>query len=181
MNSYTPTEILEEFRRRRYLEPLRDDCAIERTDGPDLDSLLMDEIRQWYASLIDTAPPQWLATEDVAAETAVKELPGTGTVELTLPDDVRRVVSLTIEGNPVPAVPITDLTNPLAALQGSPFTRGGRMRPVAILAAPQRIILYAHDPQGNPPRLASLTAVRLREDIYQFDNRAWETVPQIKI
>lgn len=181
MNTYTDSQILSEFRRRRYLEPMRDDCVIERVDGVNTDLLLMDEIRQWYANLIDTAPPCMLAAEDVAHEVTVEVVPGTGAVTLTLPDDVRRVISLTIEGNPTPVVPLNNGSHPLLALQSNPFTRGGHQRPVAFIDAANRITLFAHDGMGNPPQLSGLIAVRLTPGEYKFDERAWETVPQIKL
>lgn len=181
MNTYSDSQILTEFRRRRYMEPVRDDCTIERVDGVSVDQLLMDEIRQWYARLIDTAPAELLATEDVANEVTMEVISGTGAVRLTLPDDVRRVISLTIEGNPVAVLPVKDDNQPLKALQSNPFTRGGRMRPVALIDSTNRITLFAHDGAGNPPVLMSLTAVRLTPGEYRFDERAWETVPQIKI
>ncbi|MDE6266734.1 MAG: hypothetical protein K2M07_05225 [Muribaculaceae bacterium] len=181
MNNYTLKQLLEEFRRRRFLEPLRDDCVVERMDGPDIDTQLKEDILQWYARLIDTAPPDWLHTEDVSADTIMEIIPGTGAVTLSLPEDVRRVISITIEGNPLPVALITDPESPLMKLQTNPFTRAGRMNPVAFLNSPRFITLFAHDRSGTPPVLTSLTAVRLEPDIFKFDNRAWETVPQIKI
>lgn len=181
MNRYTSTQILEEFRRRRFLEPVRNDCVIERSDGADIDTQLMAEIRQWYATLIDTAPTDWLATEEVAPDVIMELIPGTGAMSLILPEDVRRVVGISIEGNPVPVTIITDPESPLMRLQSNPFTRGGKIRPLAFQHSPRHLTLFAHDSRGNPPELTSVRVVRLSPDIYQFDNRAWETVPQIKI
>lgn len=181
MRTYTSQQLLTEFRRRLFLEPLRDDCVIERTDGVDIDTQLMAEINQWYARLIDTAPAHWLSTENLAPLVVAEPVPAAGAVTIALPEDTRRVVSLTIKGNPTPVIPVTDPASPLLALQSSPFTRGGQNRPVAFLSSPLSITLFADDAQGNPPILTSLIGVRLTPGIYQFDDRAWETVPEIKI
>ena len=54
MNIYTKQQILEEFRLRRYLEPVRTDCVIQRTDGVDTSRKLMMEI--------DTLTIVWLSS-----------------------------------------------------------------------------------------------------------------------
>ncbi|MEE0977903.1 MAG: hypothetical protein UH625_00680 [Muribaculaceae bacterium] len=181
MNIYTKQQILEEFRLRRYLEPVRTDCVIQRTDGVDTSRKLMMEIDQWYANLLRTAPPEWLKTEEIATDVTLSVVSGTGAVTLTLPADVCRVVSLTIEGNATPITPILQPSEHLIRLQQSPFTRGGRVCPVAFMPHPGSITLFAHDANGYPPELASVIAVRHDPEIYQFDDAAWSTVPQITI
>lgn len=47
------------------LQPAHYGCTIERTDGIDIDELLLIHIRKWYASLLLSAPDGIVPVEDV--------------------------------------------------------------------------------------------------------------------
>ena len=66
-----------------YSTPRRD-CALERDDDAELDSLLLDEMRAWYANLLLTASPDLLPVEDVSEDCTVTKM-AEGMVEMKLP------------------------------------------------------------------------------------------------
>ena len=59
-------EMLERFRLAGGLEHLRSDCAVEVTDGVDLDGMLAEQLRRRYAELLSSGRPELLVSEDVA-------------------------------------------------------------------------------------------------------------------
>lgn len=69
MINLSEDEMLDLWKTRIGLMQARRDCTIEREDGIDLDGELLVEIQQWYATLLATAPVEWLPTEDLAAAT----------------------------------------------------------------------------------------------------------------
>ncbi len=50
------SEMLDLWKTMMQLQPAHYGCAIERTDGIDIDELLLIHIRKWYASLLLSAP-----------------------------------------------------------------------------------------------------------------------------
>lgn len=89
----TKNEMLALWKRRHFLEPLRADCRIERSDGVDLDAIATEEMRLWYLKQLAEAPPDMLAPSDLAMTAKVRRSPqGTGLI--TLPGNVVRVIAV---------------------------------------------------------------------------------------
>ncbi len=71
----TKNEMLALWKRRHFLEPLRADCRIERSDGVDLDAIATEEMRLWYLKQLAEAPPDMLAPSDLAMTAKVRRSP----------------------------------------------------------------------------------------------------------
>ena len=59
------SEMLDLWKTMMQLQPAHYGCTIERTDGIDIDELLLIHIRKWYASLLLSAPDGIVPVEDV--------------------------------------------------------------------------------------------------------------------
>ena len=128
---YTEARLLEEWKLRSRLEPLRTDCVITRTDGIDMDTYLLRELRAWYMRELATAPVDTLPLTDIAHGLTMTRAPdGAGMVKL--PAGCLRVVSVEMEGWHRPAVIVADHECAEAVAQTSPYSRGGVCRPVAV-------------------------------------------------
>ena len=68
----TQADMLAQWKMRRYLEPLRTDCLISRSDGIDIDAYCVMEMRRWYLDLLATAPVEFLAPEPTLSENIIK-------------------------------------------------------------------------------------------------------------
>lgn len=87
----------EMLRRRRIadgLEPLRTDCTIARTDGIDIDAYLATELRRRYLHLLDHAPRELLATENLSGDTDSRKvaLDETEGAQIDVPGRARREI-----------------------------------------------------------------------------------------
>lgn len=161
-------EMLNQWRLRRALEPLRSDCTVERTDGIDLDSLLRLEMRDWYLKLLDTASLEYLAPVDLAGDVALS-VGDDGVATVNLPERCRRVVEVMLDEWERPAT-ILAPDSPLARCQQSVYSRGGSVAPVAVQEA-GRLRLYSV--AGQSPVITRLLCVAEPEDgVYTFDERA---------
>ncbi len=173
--------MLAQWKLRRYVEPLRSDCTVVRSDGADTDSLLTMEIRDWYLDLLDHGPVEMLSPVDVTDESAVRCRGDFPVVEVTLPEGCRRVTEVRLRDNHRRVV-VTTAGTPLAMLQESEFSCGGEMSPVAVVMSPRRLNLYGHDSSGNPPEIERLLAVRLPPDgFYELDERALSTIKTVEL
>lgn len=156
------------WRLHRYHEPLRNDCSVTRTDGIDLDAIIVAEMEAWYFNLLDTAPPDLLVTADIATEVAMSR-DREGVARIPLPTGVRRVIDVGVSSWPCPAQIVTDPHSVTARRQRHKFTRAGTSSPVALHSGGV-LTLYSVPPQG---RLTTLTVVRDPEPgTYPLDTRA---------
>lgn len=170
-------EMLSQWRLRRQLEPLRSDCTVLRSDGIDLERLLTAEMRDWYLTLLDTAPLEMLAVTDIAGETAL-QVNGSDNCHATvlLPERCRRVVSVMLGNWQRPAV-VTAPGSVLARCQDSPYSRASAHSPVAVLE-PGQLRLYGGIDPFSPPEIASLKCVLVPPDgYYVLDERALSLIP----
>lgn len=155
--TYTEARLLEEWKLRSRLEPLRTDCVMTRTDGLDIDTYLLRELRAWYLRQLATAPVDTLPLTDIAPLLTMTRAPdGAGLVNL--PDGCLRVVSVEMDGWHRPAVIVTDPECTEAVAQTSPYSRGGVCRPVAVIY-PGRMMLYT--PPAYTAGPSSVLAVTL--------------------
>lgn len=104
------------WKRRHFIEPLRADCTIERTDGIDLDARLREEMRAWYLDLLRHGPVEALAPAEIAGECRAVVSPE-GVTELILPAGVERVLSVQLSGWCRAATVIADPRHPAVRLQ----------------------------------------------------------------
>lgn len=65
------SEMLNIWKNLLGLEPHLCGCTIEREDGANVDERLITRMRQWYASLLLSAPENLLPVEDVKDELAL--------------------------------------------------------------------------------------------------------------
>ena len=160
--TYTKAEMLALWRRIRAVEPLRLDCVVGRTDGPDLDAELTREMRTWYLDLLDHGPLEHVAPEE-AADQATVSTPTDSIVLVTAPEGTRRVLSVEFEGWPVPLAPQTEPAL-LARRASNPFL----VRPDAAIIGPDKIAVI-----GVVGSLTSLVCViDPGPDLYIFDDAA---------
>lgn len=174
--------MLAQWKLRHYMEPLREDCEVTRYDGVNVDSLIALEMRDWYLHLLDTAPLRMVPVKDLASETAQIDRSETGAVVVKLPENVRRVVSVNIQGCSEDIVPITDMNDYRLSLQKSEFSRGGICEPVAVLSVGGSLTVYCKDEFGKLPVVEHIYAVVAPEaDTYVFDESALSTIPMVEI
>lgn len=127
-------EMLTLWKQRRHLAPLRADCIIARSDGVDVDSMCIADMRAWYLDLLRYGPRELLAPEDIARRSSCVVAPD-GVAEIPLEADVVRVLSVRLSGWTAEATVETDPHAAAARLQRNPFSRGGACWPVAVSVA----------------------------------------------
>lgn len=149
--------MLELWKRARGFEPLRADCAVTRTDGPDLDALLEMEMRAWYIRQLLTAPIEELPLSDIAPVLTLTTL-REGVVTAPLPEGCVRVARVMMDGWERSALIAESANHPLAMEQTNRFARAWRCRPVAIV---EDGWITLHGVVSHPPRGLSVSAVML--------------------
>lgn len=171
---YTEARLLEEWKLRSRLEPLRTDCVITRTDGIDMDTYLLRELRAWYMRELATAPVDTLPLTDIAPGLTMTRAPdGAGMVKL--PAGCLRVVSVEMEGWHRPAVIVADPECAEAVAQTSPYSRGGVCRPVAVIY-PDRMMLYTPPADAKAPS-SVLAVTEPPEGTYLLTERMLADMP----
>lgn len=179
--SLSTEAMLSRWRLLRGYEPLRSDHAASRRDGIDLDSLLLDEIRAWYARLLDEAPISMLAITDIASAITIEPC-GDGSAIATLPDNCRRLLSITLEGWERPAVPIYEADSSAAKLlqrQTNPFSQSRSTAPVAFILPDRKVSLYSIPDGISSPTVTAASAVTEPADgTFVFDSSALDTIPK---
>lgn len=131
-------QMLELWRLVRHFEPLNG--AVSRTDGVNLDVLLLEELNRWYDYQYATLPAELLPTADIAADvTLSRDSSGAGVV--MLPEHCHRVREVWMQGWERPAT-ITSSDSELAREQCSQFIRGGSVSPVAVVSPGGEMRLY---------------------------------------
>lgn len=120
------------WKRAHGYEPSRTDSTVTRVDGPDIDSLLTLEMRQWYIKALMELPPHMLPLSDIASLVTPVASP-LGAASVTLPEGCLRVISVSMSHwhRPVAAFHSPDSTEALA--QANIYARGGNCRPIAVL------------------------------------------------
>ncbi len=142
----TASQLLTEWKLRQGLLPLRSDATITRTDGYDLDSLLMAQVYEWYTDCLYTMPPSHLPLQDIASQlTLTRTDDGVGRV--LLPERCARVTNVFMPGWRREAH-IVSPQSVEATAQLSPYSRGDCNMPV-VVATEYSMCLY------TPPRGAT--------------------------
>lgn len=161
--------MLREWKRRKGMMPVSTSTLqVTRKDSDSVDEMLLGEIDDWYAKLLATEAPEFLPTRDIAAEVEVKDQ-GDGSVEVELPPDCLRPVSVRMSGWKRPARVTEDYDGALARLQSSRYVSGKRCDPIAVKRG-RRLTLYSKCGEG---KLTELLCVAAPEDgSYVFERGA---------
>lgn len=160
----TESDMLKIWRRARAIEPIRLDCTADRTDGPDVDAILVDRMRAWYLDLLDNAPLSKLVQVE-CVDSASVSFPDPGLAVVSAPEGCRRIVSVRFSDWTFP-VEVTDSLIPASA--ANPFCR----RPAAFRIAPDRIAVI-----GTSGSLSELKCILdISDKIYIFDNSALSAI-----
>ena len=160
------SEMIDLWLLRKGFEPLGA-TAVTRQDGIDLRRTAEEEIRVWYARLLDTAPAEWLVPVNYASQITPMAL-ADGRVALTLPTDCRRLLSLRLSTWAAGAVLVGPETAE-ARRQGNPLWRSDAERPVAVVDG--RRVLTTR-PEGSFTIVEALGVAEPTGLTYSFDDAA---------
>lgn len=167
----TKPEMLALWKRRHFLEPLRADCTIQRSDGVDLDTIVQEEMRLWYLKQLAEAPVELLAPEDLTMTAKVRRSTQ-GTALITLPENVVRVVAVKLGGWERPARVMTNGNQPY---RGNPFAVGGVAHPVAVVLPGNTLELFSPESPHTIPVVDLLVVITdPGPDTYIMDERLIE-------
>lgn len=176
----TKTEMLKRRRIAGGLEPLLADCAIERTDGIDVDAILADELRKRYLDLLDRGDRSLVAADNIAATASCvsdgDELAGGARV--SLPALCRRVFDIQLRGwSRAVEVRPADEAEAIISRQQNPYTAASAAHPVAVFAggavAGSVPDILAWPAGGTHPQAVAVTAaIDPGEDYYTMDEAA---------
>lgn len=173
-------EMLKRRRLAAGLEPLRTDCTVELTEGLDVDRMLLDGLRKWYLTLLDTAPREMLAPDHIRSNMLYPVEGKAGGVRIMLPAACRRVFDLKLQhwSRPAPVLPRTELDT-VVSRQLNPYTAATCDRPVAVYVpgAEGADAVYAW-PAGAGAKVETLCGVLdPGEEAYVLDESALALMP----
>lgn len=159
-STLTKSEMLSLWKRIRAVEPLRLDCTALRTDGPDVDAILTDEMRAWYLDMLDHGPESALVPCDVT-KTATIETLSEGRTLISAPQGCRRILSVWFSDwdYPVKVTPLPENQGPR-----NPYCR----RPHAFSLGPDRVAVTGA--RGTLKELKC--ALDISDQVYIFDDSA---------
>lgn len=164
---YTLQNLIDEWKLRRGLIPLRSDATFHRVDALDIDAALARGIDTWYQNLLDNAPASMLVIHDITDLLEV-EHSAPGYTVYQLPLTCRRVIDVLTGPDLQPARPVMPESHE-ARLQDSPFSRAGSVRPVVCRVGN---LLYVYGAE-----ISRLTAiVTPPEGIYEMNPSALSTI-----
>lgn len=176
--TFSHSQMLELWRIRLGLKPARVDCTIERVDGIDIDAMISRQMRQWYVDLLDTAPLELLAAEDISSKLSLM-VTSDGCARFTLPENCRRLISVQLNSWHRPALVVAAHQNPrLEIMQANPYSRAGAQRPLAVVHG-RSVHLYSADTSSAVSHKIS-SALAITDpgpDTFVLDERALSTIP----
>lgn len=150
-------EMLALWKRAHGMEPLRHDCELVRTDGPDADSILEHDMRCWYLRCLMEDDPATLPLTDLASQVTLTASPS-GAAGVTLPEECVRVVHVMMEGWEREAEVVDDPLDRRAIAMTNPFGRAGAARPVAVVEGSS---LRLYSPVSASAQITRLEVVML--------------------
>lgn len=142
------SEMLDLWKTMMQLQPAHYGCTIERTDGIDIDELLLIHIRKWYASLLLSAPDGIVPVEDVKDRLSVM-VADNGVVTAMVPPECVRPVEWKLKAWQKSVTLFLQPNVPEAAYLHNEWTRPGVCDPAAIDYG-NRILLFTL-PDGELP------------------------------
>lgn len=170
-------EMLAQWKLRRGFAPLRTDCEITRSDGIDLDALLRLEMRDWYLNLLDTAPMELLAPENIAGDIALMPQ-ADNSATVILPENCRRLVGFKLKEWKRSAKIITDPYSHEAQMQSNPYCRGGCENPIVVLHG-NRLYVYSLSPLTSHVIDFATAIMEPTDGGYLMDEAALKTISNI--
>ncbi|MDY3883274.1 MAG: hypothetical protein SOZ50_08375 [Sodaliphilus sp.] len=142
------SEMLDLWKTMMQLQPAHYGCTIERTDGIDIDELLLIHIRKWYASLLLSAPDGIVPVEDVKDRLSVM-VADNGVVTAMVPPECVRPVEWKLKAWQKSVTLFLQPNVPEAAYLHNEWTRPGVCDPAAVDYG-NRILLFTL-PDGELP------------------------------
>ena len=142
------SEMLDLWKTMMQLQPAHYGCTIERTDGIDIDKLLLIHIRKWYASLLLSAPDGIVPVEDVKDRLSVM-VADNGVVTAMVPPECVRPVEWKLKAWQKSVTLFLQPNVPEAAYLHNEWTRPGVCDPAAVDYG-NRILLFTL-PDGELP------------------------------
>ena len=142
------SEMLDLWKAMMQLQPAHYGCTIERTDGIDIDELLLIHIRKWYASLLLSAPDGIVPVEDVKDRLSVM-VADNGVVTAMVPPECVRPVEWKLKAWQKSVTLFLQPNVPEAAYLHNEWTRPGVCDPAAVDYG-NRILLFTL-PDGELP------------------------------
>lgn len=177
----TDAQMMTLWRRAQGLEAARSDCSIEVFEGYDISSSLITAMRQWYLNLLDTAPLQHLQTTDISSQIILTNI-AAGVWQFTLASDVRRLISMQIEGcSHATNILSYDEAQRQIALCTNRYSRNGIANPLAVRQG-SVVTLYCRTSNGEQPVITSSIAVTdPGDEWYIFNESALSLIPKTEI
>lgn len=166
-------EMLSRWRLLQGLEMARTDASVTRTDGIDLDGLMMSRIDAWYVHCLMTMPPSALPLTDIGSSLTMTRT-GDGAGMIRLPPDCLRVTEVTMQGWNRPALIVPE-GSPEEETQLSPFTRGKTERPVVI--ASERLLRIYTPPEGASTKPGVLAVMLPPQGEYHVTEPMLASIP----
>lgn len=142
------SEMLDLWKTMMQLQPAHYGCTIERTDGIDIDELLLIHIRKWYVSLLLSAPDGIVPVEDVKDRLSVM-VADNGVVTAMVPPECVRPVEWKLKAWQKSVTLFLQPNVPEAAYLHNEWTRPGVCDPAAVDYG-NRILLFTL-PDGELP------------------------------
>ena len=168
------SEMLDLWKTMMQLQPAHYGCTIERTDGIDIDELLLIHIRKWYASLLLSAPDGIVPVEDVKDRLSVM-VADNGVVTAMVPPECVRPVEWKLKAWQKSVTLFLQPNVPEAAYLHNEWTRPGVCDPAAVDYG-NRILLFTL-PNGELPIFdMARCAVRPTNGKYVFPASALESL-----
>lgn len=160
------SEMLDLWKTMMQLQPAHYGCTIERTDGIDIDELLLIHIRKWYASLLLSAPDGIVPVEDVKDRLSVM-VADNGVVTAMVPPECVRPVEWKLKAWQKSVTLFLQPNVPEAAYLHNEWTRPGVCDPAAVDYG-NRILLFTL-PDGELPifDMANTSSTRRLWRVYE--------------
>lgn len=183
---YTKDEMRAVWKRLRWLEPLRADATVVRSDGTDIDRVAETQMRQWYLQLLAEAPMDMLVLTDLSASAMVRRVAAADCypasvdmIKVTVPKNAIRLGRVKISGAAVCADIVENPSDPRWRLSLNRFRR--QMAPMTALWRRDSCTLLLPAPaDGSLPKVTLLHAVvDPGPDIYRFREPALATIAPV--
>ena len=174
MLTLTPTQMLAMVKRQLLLQPLQHDCTIERADGLDIDSFLLERIEQWYRNLLLTADTRLLPVDDVRNETSLSRN-ADNSITALIPARVVRPVEVQLASWSKPVTAFLKPDDDAARFQFNTFLRGRTDNP-AVIDFHNRWLLFSAN-NGDNSLLTARAVVRPDNGLYIFDSAVKIDIP----
>lgn len=172
----TENEMLNLWKTVMHLQPVRRECTIERTDGIDVDELLLVHIRQWYAALLQSAPLHMVPVADVKRHLTDVAVAAGGVVAVGVPPQCVRPVEWKLSGWQKSVTLFLEPSALEAAYVHSEWTRPGVCDPAAVDYG-DHILLFSLPDGAQPQFDVARCVVRPTDGTYTFHSAALSTIP----